>query len=217
MKSELKGLKGVLLGSIIMSFAGPMSVILGNKMYTEYCANQNVERFKDIPEQMDNFLKSTSGAPLLLDDSIAKQEIQICIRDGFTKDEKAEIYRAINEFDAAATGLEYNIFESNTPDSSKSIIFSKNYLGSDGIYHTLGEASFTRDNTTSKIIYPISVDLTTDKLHLSMYNHVVKHELMHTLGFADLYKEEDSDKMMFHTFHPSDITEEELETINTLY
>lgn len=167
--------------------------------------------------------KNFMGVPYTI--TQPKEKINVLIKDNFTVAEQEEIKTAINELDLNAKGLMFN-YENVTEIGSKKITIEKNnsyvdlVTGDDA--DTIGYTSYNLQPLTAKILYPISININPNYLNYYDINleSIIKHELLHTLGFKDIYDEKMAGKtiMMWTTDLASkDYSQEDINTLNELY
>lgn len=93
---------------------------------------------------------------------------------------------------------------------------------------TLGLTKCSYSNKTAKIVYPVNIYIDSqvkylyDEEGVSLFSFVLKHELMHSLGFADLYDASYLNKsIMYHQISPeteiNDFTSFDIKNINKVY
>ena len=107
-------------------------------------------------------------------------------------EDRKQAIKAIQELDDISTKLNYKILETN----NTSIYADINISTADNLTDSMNAAGYTQysyNNRTGYINYPITIQIDTsikdiyDGQGISVVDYVVKHEMMHTLGFCDLY------------------------------
>ena len=181
-------------------------------------------------EYIDDFKTNSFGRPLRL--PLDENPIAVVI-DAENDQTKQYIIDGINALDEISTNINYTIFDSKDFEFSRNV----NYINIkmvDEITNTksgdtAGIASYTYNNNTALIDYPINIqiekyfaegywDLYQTK---SVLTTIVQHELMHTLGFKDLYKPEDITRsIMYYQVGigtPITFTQEDINKIQYCY
>ena len=176
------------------------------------------KRFENVNK--DLFRKTIFNVPAVL--PVKNGKVNLNIRDCFSQDEVDEIVEAIEDLDIEAKGIDFGVsFEDK--DIKKSInIKSYDYIKNDDIrMETLGYTDFFVNNYTAKIVYPINLYINTEDIEFygADFNTVVRHELLHCFGFADLYADKYEDNIMYYgeSGYYKPLAEEELEALNTVY
>ena len=175
-----------------------------------------VEKLDD--DYTNRMFLNDNGVPYTLDDAITKNEIKVCIDSTFSEEEKEDIKKAIEQFDLLAENLEYDVYYSDNPNIYKSIVITSDY-NFNNKSKTLAETNLHFQDFSAEIVYPISIYLNKDKIPEQAVNKVVQHEILHTLGFADLYDEKYIDNLMYYNTASTvtQISDTELEMLNILY
>lgn len=198
----------------------------------------NADKIKDMIHPVDNttylkyeddFLKSDRGDILRL--PIDKNPIPVVLGE-MDEQTKEYIVDGINALDEISENINYTIYDYNDFDKPSDLKYiSFNMI--DEIYSEnsdpAGRTYIRWNENTAEIQYPIRIELENyyadgywDKEYTqSVLTTIVKHELMHTLGFRDLYKDEDiSRSIMFYQIGPltqRTFTEEDIEKIQYCY
>lgn len=179
-------------------------------------------------ELYDYMLTTQAGRPLTA--PISNKALKV-VTNNFSDAEKQEIVDAIDRLDNIIDNVNYEILDSDGKN-----IYADIYIYNDadnninqqsvGDVHTLGVTHFTYDERTAKINYPLTITIDSncskyyDSTGVSLLNYVVKHEMMHTLGFADLYDEKYYNKsVMWHAVEGdvNDYTSLDEFNLKTLY
>ena len=198
----------------------------------------NADKIEDMVHPVDNtpylkyeddFLKSNRGDVLRL--PIDENPIPVVLGK-MDEQTKEYIVDGINALDEISENINYTIYDYNNFDKPYGFKYiSFNMV--DEIYSEdsdpAGATYISWDENTAEIKYPIGIELENywaegywDKEYTqSVLTTIVKHELMHTLGFRDLYKDEDrSRSIMYHQLDlisPRTFTEEDIEKIQYCY
>lgn len=203
----MKEVKKVLFGGLITLVLGVNSIPI---IDTYWQQTKHDKIFENIDES--RFLKNNKGQAIYL--PINKKGIDVVIDNNFTNEQKETIADAIKYCDDKFENIEYNIYLNNTKSTKNCIKINKGLLDK-GV---LGEATI---NTSGyKIVYPITITVDRND-YKNDYNldGIVKHELLHTLGLADMYDQKYIDEsIMYYTATGIDnLTDSDVQIINTLY
>lgn len=107
-------------------------------------------------------------------------------------EDRKQAIKAIQDLDAISTKLNYKILETNNTSIYADINISTSNTLTDST-NAVGYTQYTYNNRTGYINYPITIQIDSsiknvyDNTGVSLVDYVVKHEMMHTLGFCDLY------------------------------
>ncbi|MBO5884831.1 MAG: hypothetical protein J6Q51_03445 [Clostridia bacterium] len=199
--------------------AGTFFPVVASEIHTK--AQTNDVRFNGISEYM---LTTESGVPLTL--PLSKNPIAI-VFDNLSETEKDLAIQAIQELDEISENINYTILDADDYKITQKIILQSDDSLSDN--KVGGTANFSYNNFTGKINYPITVSLDPDYTRYvstvngeNMYTSIVKHEMMHTLGFKDIYdKDSKYDSIMYydisHDERALDYTERDKKCIRQVY
>lgn len=164
---------------------GIMSLI-GNNISTS-----QRKTFGDVCEYLG---QTSNGAYTTL--PLTKNPIQIAIQQ-FDDSDRELIKQAVQKLDNISTNLNYTILSKDASASKADISFA--IYNGDEQTSVLGNTKFDSNGFDGKIKYPISITINKDLIQstASIFKHnynecfdyVIKHELLHTLGFKDLYEE----------------------------
>lgn len=161
------------------------------------------EKFSGITHLMST---SDYGTPLTL--PIDENPIAVVLQN-FTEEERQDAINAINRLDEISENVNYTILEKDDFSIKQKITITNNvdlekthpYLDK-----SLGVTEYKIDNEKATIKYPIYISIDEDCKDIydtegvSLMSYVLKHEMMHTLGFADMYSKEYLDKtVMYYT------------------
>lgn len=182
-------------------------------------------------EYIDDFKKNSFGRPLRL--PVDKNPIAVVV-DAETEQTKQYIIDGINALDEISTNINYTIYDSK----DFAIPSNLNYINIkmvEEIVHetandyTAGIATYTYDNKTAVINFPINIQIKNyfaegywdQNQTKSVLTTIVQHELMHTLGFKDLYKPEDQTRSIMYyevgVGTPMTYTQEDINKIQYCY
>lgn len=172
----------------------------------------------------DLLYKTDKGIPVIAD---LDDPIGIVVQRA-TEEQKQEIVNAVNEMNEICPNLEYTIIDKNDLKIKNKIYVYPNTDIEDehnGL-HTLGLARFKYNNYYGKLEYPMTVYIDPDVAGIkdehgvTLFSYVLKHELMHTLGFKDLYDSEYFNKtIMYYNIHGdiNNFTDFDVTNIRKLY
>ncbi len=198
----------------------------------------NADKIKDMIHPVDNtpylkyeddFLKSDRGDILRL--PIDENPIPVVLGE-MDEQTKEYIVDGINALDEISENINYTIYDYSDFDKPSDLKYiSFNMI--DEIYSEnndpAGRTYIRWNENTAEIQYPICIELENyyaegywdEEYTQSVLTTIVEHELMHTLGFKDLYKDEDrSRSIMYYQLGPltqRTFTEEDIEKIQYCY
>ncbi len=178
----------------------------------------------------DDFIKTDRGDILRL--PLNENPIPVLLGN---MDDKTKMYivDGINALDNISENINYVIYDANKYDKTSGtdyikfeIVDSLTDYGRDE--NAAGLTSFNFDKKTGEILYPIEIKLEKfyadgywdSEFTQSILTTIVKHELMHTLGFKDLYNEDDKNRsIMYYSLDPKlmTYTQEDVEKIQYCY
>lgn len=228
MKKEKRAsekVKFVLTLTIVCSLGMPFGFAGGvylAKLFDDW--QSQVDR-KNYGDMYDLMLKS-NGRVVTLEKY--DEPITVSLAQNFSENEKKQIVNAIESLDAISPSLNYTILENDKYSIMADINIDK---GKDAIAEHALAQTYMRYNSKAKITYPISITLDEEfsncfgnytLLEDNLLCRVMKHEMMHTLGFADLYDEKHFDKsIMWYSIGNAgvvkDYTERDKYCINKIY
>ena len=202
--------------------AGYVCANLYNDAVDKQIALADKEKYGDMYELM----LQMNGKVVTLEKF--KEPITVTLAKSFSEKEKEQIVDAINTLDEISPNLNYTIIDS----PNISIMADINIDKYDDLVSPMALATTSlKYNQKAQITYPIFIDINEpfstcfeniDIKENDTLSYVVKHELMHTLGFCDLYDEKHFDKsiMWYSTENAnvvSDYTERDKACINKIY
>lgn len=146
-------------------------------------AQDNSNRFDGVKEYM---ITTPDGEPVTLPQS--GNPIPIVL-NGFNEVDREKAKAAILELDNILDSVDYTILDTDNISITQKIVINNNTpVEGPG----LGYTSLDIDRGSAEICYPISIYIDPDctKWHdengNSALEYVIKHEMGHTLGFADI-------------------------------
>ena len=171
------------------------------------------EKYKDV---LPFLMETENGVPLK-----AKVKDQIVVNVNMTGEERKQAIKAIQDLDDISNTLNYKIL-----DTKNSSIYADINISVDASLaerkNAFGNTSFKYDQNTGYLEYPISITI-DDSISayyspsgVSLVDYVVKHEMMHTLGFKDINDEQYYNKtIMWHSIDSGDLEDySELDRMN---
>lgn len=182
-------------------------------------------------EFIDDFNTTPKGKPLRL--PLQKNPIPVVIEELDDKT-KNNIIEGVNALDNISEKINYDIYSENEFNRNKNnlhiyIEVIDKFEEDDKDCVTAGVAMIKASALTAKIQYPIVIQI-SDRVVSQPYGEeekkalltsIVKHELMHTLGFRDLYKEEDKHRSIMYYLKDYDTvldyTKEDIKKIQYVY
>ena len=175
-------------------------------------------------------MKSERGDILRL--PIDKNPIPVILGD---MDEKTKDYivEGINCLDNISENINYTIFDADDFNVKNNIdhisIEMVDSLNDYGLSSAAGVTNFNYNQRTAEILYPIDIKIENyyaegfwdAEYTQSVLTTIVKHELMHTLGFKDLYRADDKNRsIMYYGLEYNSqktFTKEDIEKIQYCY
>ena len=156
----------------------------------------------------DYMLKTKKGVPITADIS---KPIKIRAINASEQD-KRDIEQALNEITEICPDIRYTLLSNDNYIVEQDITIHSDVMLDAENY---GTCSLTYNQNTAKLQYPITIEMSAnlDNIYSStddstLYSYVLKHELMHTLGFCDLYEDKYFNEtiMYYQALSNSDIT-----------
>ncbi len=223
------------LKKVLISIAAPTAAIgtlvgmpIAAVKLTDMLLNPEVDNSK-FEKYENDFLKTNRGDIIRL--PIDENPIPVVLGD-MDKKTKEYIVEGINCLDNISENINYTIFDAddfNVKSNVKHISFEVVDTITDSSPTTAGNTTFKYSNRTAEILYPIEIKIEDSyadwfwdaEYTQSVLTTIVKHELMHTLGFKDLYNEEDKNRSIMYyglaNDSPSTYTQEDIEKIQYCY
>ncbi len=188
---------------------------------------QNQERFNGVSDLM---LNNGYNTPITIDVDKNKP-INVSLFN-FTDEERKDAINAINDLDEISENINYTIIDNAYSKVTQNITISK--ISKDQLELmsqnplTLGYTSFQFSIKEAKIAFPVniyineSVENIYDTNGVSLLSYVLKHEMMHSLGFKDMYTDDYLNKtVMYYQVSPAvdinDYTDFDKKNIKQVY
>ena len=164
---------------------------------------QNQERFNGVSDLM---LNNGYNTPITIDVDKNKP-INVSLFN-FTDEERKDAINAINDLDEISENINYNILENNHSSVSQKITISKiprtqlTDMTKDPF--VLGFASIKYSVKDATIMFPVNIYINENisdvynKNGVSVLSYVLKHEMMHSLGFKDMYTDDYLNKTVMY-------------------
>lgn len=164
---------------------------------------KKVEAAEKEPAAHEYMLKTPTGAVLNL--PLNENPIAVVLQN-FSDEKKQIAIDAINELDNISKNIDYVILDTDDARITQKIIIQNNVDLEELCGPTvLGVTHMLINTKSGEINYPVSIILDDniqeiyDENGNSLLEHVLKHEMLHTLGFADLYDQKFQGKtIMFY-------------------
>ena len=198
-----------------ISLTVSLLAVAGAGGYVYHNASQKRERFVGV--DTSRFSKTIFNVPQTL--PIENGKVKINIKNVFSETQLEKIKKGIEELDNVAEGINYEVHFDE--DNIKKCITIDTYSKKDYTSRQSKYAAYQihkLDQFKAEIQYPITIKLnpvySTDDYNIDT---VVKHELLHTLGFKDLTDYDYKGCLMFYANVGNDITKKEKNFLNTVY
>ncbi len=201
-KSVFKELRDfVLMVSVVLGVSVSPYVI---KSYIDgQVARTKVQDTEQFGSYMKYFQKTEYDVVTKM---IIKDPISVII-DEMDDVSKKHIIDAINSLDDISQNINYNIYDSQNYKNSNDVKCIKiKLVDKCKEPSAAGQTIYAADNYTGKIMLPIEIQINEqfkdeyfdDERTDSVLTTIVKHELLHTLGFIDLYDADEKDKSIMY-------------------
>lgn len=194
----------------------------GMALAEKFLSNRQ-EKFKGIEHLM---MKNYDNKCVSLDTS---EPIGVIIKNA-TEEERQDIINAIAQMNNISSGLNFILCDSKDLKLKNNIyIYAGEDIGSYFKNDCFGLTNFTYSNSDLLINFPITVSIDEDvrgmhddQTGASAFSFILKHELMHALGFVDIYSEEYLNKTIMYyqinaNLNISDFTAFDIENIQKIY
>ncbi len=175
------------------------------------------KRFEGVNQEL--FVNNAFNIPVTL--PISNGTVNLNIKKCFNREQLNQILKGISELDDVAKGIDFTVSFSDR-DMNKSInIKSYTDIRDQSIVDdSYGFANIRANAFSGKITYPVNLYLNTKDIDSNSKNcsSIIKHELMHCLGFTDLIDDEYMDYLMYYTdCGNKDLSFNEKVALNTVY
>lgn len=177
----------------------------------------NIKRFENIDQEL--FVSNAFNIPATL--PVSNGTVNINITKCFNKEQLSQIIKGISELDDVAEGIDFTLSFSDR-DMNKSINI-KSYADvadKDIIDETYGFVNVKSNAFSNVISYPIILRLNTSAIDDDQVDcsAIIKHELLHCLGFVDLVGYEYQDYLMHYAeCGNNELSKPELRALNSVY
>lgn len=218
MKRDKKMQIGLAIGiSVVLS-----SPFMAHGIHTLISEHENSADRQRFGKYIDDFLTNDNGRPLRLDTNKA---INVMFDSKLDEQSKQYIIDGINGLKNICPNLKYDLYNSQKGDVGRVYFVLQDPTE---IQHNAAGATNLSFNANSATINSyITIDINSHYLDGywttnmdSILTTVVQHELMHTLGFKDIYDESrKNDTIMYHALNPEvkTYTTEDIEKIQYVY
>ncbi len=213
-KKPKKQKKGKAFAAVLYGVA--ITMVLQTGVTTGRTASARKELFNGLDTSY--FQKTIFNVPLLL--PIKNGVVDLNIDPAFSAEEKQALVKGITEIDNLLDGVNYNItFNDGTLKKGINIrAFKENEKNkSNGI----ACATIKANQWKAEITYPVTIKFDTKMMEEKDYDYdfVIKHELLHTLGLADLTDSDYNRNLMYYGYTTSKPTlnDEQIRALTTVY
>ena len=167
---------------------------------------QSQERFNGVSDLMAD---NGYNTPLTLD--IKENEPLNVSLFNFTSDEREDAIKSIASLDSISQNIDYKIIDNDDTKVTQHIEISKispiDMQELSGFDNIMGCTMYDFDTKNATIKYPVDIYINENVEGqevvegTSLMSFVIKHEMMHSLGFKDLYDSKYFNKtIMFYAF-----------------
>lgn len=160
-------------------------------------------RFKDLDENL--YKKSLFGVPVVANIGLDKT-LDVIIDESFTNEQKSHIAQAIRELDMDLKGVKYNIMLNSDKAGIKCINITNNSEVSSWT-QSVAKTHTAYNLFYGNIMFPVEIEIYTkayanyfkdNNFSSKYFSALVKHEMLHVLGFKDVYDESYVDKTIMY-------------------
>lgn len=164
----------------------------------------------------DRFLKTAFNVPMYL--PVKNNVVKLNILDDFPTEQQQEIVKGIKKLDNYIDGFDYDI-SFNDKELKKHINIRAFRQNESNLENALAKTEYRFNTFTAQIKYPLTIRFDKGELYSSVdISAVIQHELMHTLGFTDLYDEQYKDSLMYYSYNDNlEPNQEEKQILKKLY
>ncbi|MBE7082900.1 MAG: hypothetical protein E7378_04455 [Clostridiales bacterium] len=156
---------------------------------------------EQYPNAYEFVLKSDFGKPLTL--PLNENPIAVVL-EGFDVQARNQAAAAIEQLDQISEAIDYVILDRDDAHITQKITIDGGEFFDHSQTSALGVTYLRFNNHTGEIQYPINIEIDRactflqDSSGQGILDHVIKHEMLHTLGFADMYQDEYQDKTIMY-------------------
>lgn len=212
---------GLHLGILGATVSAPIAMAYIDELKQKAQQLEDKERFGEYID--DFFVSSKNNRPLRLDTS---KSIAVYFDNIIDSKTRKNILDGVNGLHNICPNINYTLYNGNlnTNNCQGTIYFSiKKDMG-----NVAGRTYYSYNNESAEILYPIEIELNQSYIDAywssdytdSVLTTIVKHELMHTLGFEDKTETRSkNESIMFEMLNPEvqTYTEQDIEKINYVY
>lgn len=196
--------------------------LAGSFVYTMVNSNYKTN---GIPK--DKFMQNVFRVPLTL--PMTDRNIQVLIDENFSTEQKECIKEAVEELDVDLTGVTYTVELDNSKKQFQSVRINK-VEKDDGKGLAVTKVSTT--GFFGYINYPVKMEVQVDKIapqkglneeETDYLKGIIKHEMLHTLGFVDIYDNSLKNKTIMYyatdagKSYIHDLTAIDIDMVNKVY
>ncbi|MGN1221817.1 MAG: hypothetical protein ACI4TT_01120 [Christensenellales bacterium] len=160
----------------------------------------------------------------------SNKTINVVIDENFNETQKQNIKEAIQELDVDLKGVNYNILLDGSKAGKKCVKITKENYDEDNT-DGLAVTDLRVNNLYGVVLFPVKISLFTD-IYNDMYDdpnfdkenmsEIIKHEMLHVLGFNDVYDKEYQNKtIMYGAIDKNttlfDLSQADKDMVNTVY
>ena len=197
----------------ICSYTFCISLLIGVGGTTVNSCVQAFDRFSGVNTNL--IRKTVFQTPVCLDTKDG--EVLINIKDAFTDTQKQQIVDGITKLDNILDGINYTVtFEDKDVKKAINITSADSTI----IKNAMAETRSYINTFTARVTYPMSIVVNSDSIRKNpkALTRIIQHELLHTLGFEDLYDNDHFGCMMYYSYTPQDkYSPEELAILKQVY
>ena len=150
-------------------------------------------------------MRTDFGVPIIANLGFDKT-VDIVVDETFNKTQKASIKEAIEELDVDLKGVRYNILLNDEKAGKECINITKSN-SDDFNKNAFARTDMNINNYFGTVLYPVQITIFSDVYNANYsdpdfnkeaISGIVKHEMLHTLGFSDVYDNEYQNKTIMY-------------------
>lgn len=187
--------KKIITITVVSTISAGLLGFIGYEGYELSTLNKRIKDAKVMQNKIapykDYFNKHSEDTCCFL--PIKKSEPIAVVLTGFNEKETGDVCSAISCLDEISTSINYHIlFQDSNKYTQKIYITNNQKLESSTAGHSTLGTTLTYHNKIGEISYPVKISIAeninkyTYEGSDSLLKSVIKHELLHTLGFCDL-------------------------------